>query len=162
MILSLSLISLVMAAALGSVYVFTKEPIEKARQKKVAEAVAVVLPAFNNDPIAEAYYVADGKDTVFFYPAKMNDQLVGTAVKTYTNKGFNGYVSIMAGLLPDGTINNTVVLEQKETPGLGSLMTQPAFSGQFNGKNPDQYKLKVKKDGGDVDAITAATISSRA
>jgi electron transport complex protein RnfG len=68
----------------------------------------------------------------------------------------------MAGFRPDGTIINISVLEQKETPGLGTKMAEPAFKDQFNDKNPDQFKLKVKKDGGQVDAITAATISSRA
>ncbi|MBW6459704.1 MAG: FMN-binding protein, partial [Bacteroidales bacterium] len=63
---------------------------------------------------------------------------------------------------PDLTIYNTVVIQQKETPGLGTKMKDPVWKNQFNGKNPDVYNLKVKKDGGDVDAITAATISSRA
>ena len=70
----------------------------------------------------------------------------------------------MVGLLPDGSINNISVLEHKETPGLGDKMqkSKSTWSDQFNGKNPANYKLKVTKDGGDVDAITAATISSRA
>ena len=68
----------------------------------------------------------------------------------------------MAGFKPDGTIINISVLEQKETPGLGTKMAEPKFKDQFNDKNPSQYILKVKKDGGPVDAITAATISSRA
>jgi len=68
----------------------------------------------------------------------------------------------MAGFLADGTIHNVVVLNHKETPGLGTKMTEPKFSDQFNGKDPDDFDLRVKKDGGDVDAITAATVSSRA
>ncbi len=53
-------------------------------------------------------------------------------------------------------------LDHKETPGLGTKMTEPEFKEQFTGKNPAEFTLKVKKDGGPVDAITAATISSRA
>ncbi len=68
----------------------------------------------------------------------------------------------MAGFKPDGTIINITVLEHKETPGLGTKMTEPSFKDQFMDKNPVEYELKVKKDGGPVDAITAATISSRA
>ena len=68
----------------------------------------------------------------------------------------------MAGFKPDGTIINISVLEQKETPGLGTKMTEPLFKDQFNDKNPSTFNLKVKKDGCPVDAITAATISSRA
>ena len=70
----------------------------------------------------------------------------------------------MVGFLPDGTIHNISVLEHKETPGLGDKMTKAKsdWSVQFNGKDPSDFKLMVTKDGGDVDAITASTISSRA
>jgi Na+-translocating ferredoxin:NAD+ oxidoreductase subunit G len=69
---------------------------------------------------------------------------------------------LMVGLLPDGSINNISVIQQNETPGLGTKMKEPKFKDQFNKKNPSEFKFKVKKDGGHVDAITAATISSRA
>ena len=68
----------------------------------------------------------------------------------------------MVGFLPNGCIYNIEVLELKETPGLGTKMTEEKFKGQFKNKNPKNFKLIVKKDNGDVDAITAATISSRA
>jgi len=158
MVLSLSFISIGMSAALGYVYVSTKGPIEKANSQKVTDAISLVVPKFDNNPGTEKYMVED----LEFYPAKMGGNLIGTAIKTYTNKGFSGRFTIMVGLLPDGTINGFSVLEQKETPGLGSKMTEPKFKDQFNGKNPSQYKLIVKKDGGEVDAITASTITSRA
>jgi electron transport complex protein RnfG len=141
----------------------TKGPIEQANQEKVKQALAKVLPeGYDNDPIADQYKVADGKDTVYFFPAKKNGQLLGTAVKSFTQKGFSGYIGIMVGILPDGTIKNTEVLQQNETPGLGTLMLDAKFKDQFNGKKSGEFNLTVKKDGGDVDAITAATISSRA
>ena len=70
----------------------------------------------------------------------------------------------MVGVLPDGSINKVAVVSHKETPGLGDKMDSKKsnFSIQFEGKNPETFKLKVKKDGGDVDAITASTITSRA
>ena len=68
----------------------------------------------------------------------------------------------MVGFNSEGIINNTAVLEHKETPGLGTKMKEPKFKDQFMGIDPGNFDLKVKKDGGDVDAITAATISSRA
>ena len=68
----------------------------------------------------------------------------------------------MVGFLPDGTIKNISVLDIKETPGLGTKMKEPKFLDQFVNKNPADFVLKVKKDGGDVDALTGATISSRA
>ena len=101
-------------------------------------------------------------DSLDIYPAKKDSVIVGYAVNTYTKKGFSGNINLMAGFKPDGTIFNISVLEQKETPGLGTKMTEPGFKDQFNDKNPSSFALKVKKDGGQVDAITAATISSRA
>lgn len=86
----------------------------------------------------------------------------GVAVSTWTAKGYSGQVRLMVGFDKEGNIVGISVLEQKETPGLGSRMTENAFIGQFGGKNPGKNKLSVKKDGGEIDAITAATISSRA
>jgi Na+-translocating ferredoxin:NAD+ oxidoreductase subunit G len=158
MILSLAVISMVMSAALGVVYNLTKGPIEKADKQKEIDAIKGVLPAFDNDPTKEMKEV----DGITFYPAKKGNQLVGYAVKTFTEKGFAGHIGMMVGILPDGTIHNTIVLQQKETPGLGTKMMEPKFHDQFNGKNPASFNMTVKKDGGEVDAITAATISSRA
>jgi electron transport complex protein RnfG len=101
-------------------------------------------------------------DSLEIYPAKKDDVVVGYAVNTYTKTGFSGNISLMAGFKPDGTIVNITVLEQKETPGLGTKMSESQFKNQFRDKNPSEFILKVKKDGGPVDAITAATISSRA
>jgi electron transport complex protein RnfG len=97
-----------------------------------------------------------------FYPAKKNGKFIGCAVKTFTNKAFNSRFDLMVGFLADGTIKTIEVLEQKETPGLGAKMTESKFKDQFNGKNPALFPLMVRKDGGQVDAISAATISSRA
>jgi Na+-translocating ferredoxin:NAD+ oxidoreductase subunit G len=98
------------------------------------------------------------------YPAKKGDKLVGTAVETFTKKGFSGEIKLMVGFTPEGEIVGIRVLEHKETPGLGDKMEveKSDFHVQFQGKNPADFKLIVKKDGGNVDAITATTISSRA
>jgi len=163
MVLSLTFISLAASACLGFVYEFTKKPIELSNLNKKLEAIRQVVPEFNNNPNDEMFRLPTGDgDSLDIYPAKKNDVIVGFAVNTYTKKGFSGNIILMAGFKPDGTIVNIAVLEQKETPGLGTKMTEPQFKNQFNYKNPAQFNLKVKKDGGPVDAITAATISSRA
>ena len=128
------------------------------------KAINEVLPEFNNLPNEEVYKIAIDNDTLYFYPAREDNKLVGTAIETYTNKGFSGKIKLMVGILPDGSINNIVVLEHKETPGLGDKMSKSKsdFSLQFQGINPENFDLSVKNDGGDVDAITASTISSRA
>lgn len=163
MVLSLTFISLAASACLGFVYEFTKKPIELSNLNKKLEAIKQVVPEFTNNPNDEMYRLPTGDgDSLDIYPAKKDDVVVGYAVNTYTKKGFSGNISLMAGFKPDGTIINITVLEQKETPGLGTKMAEPKFKDQFNEKNPSEFKLKVKKDGGPVDAITAATISSRA
>jgi len=163
MLLSLTLISLGASAALGYVYELTKEPIAVSVMNKKIGAIKLVVPEFNNNPNEEMILLATGDgDSLEVYPAKKDSVIVGYAVKTFTDKGFSGYISVMAGFKPDGAIMDLTVLEHKETPGLGTKMTDPSFKDQFNGKNPDSFQLKVKKDGGKVDAITAATISSRA
>jgi Na+-translocating ferredoxin:NAD+ oxidoreductase subunit G len=163
MVLSLTLISLGASASLGYVYTKTKAPIELSILNKKLQAIKQVVPEFNNNPNSEMYKLPTGEgDSLEIYPAKKDSVIVGYAVNTNTKKGFAGNINLMAGFKPDGTIYNISVLSQSETPGLGTKMTEPLFKDQFNGKNPSSFKLKVKKDGGPVDAITAATISSRA
>ena len=163
MVLTLFLVAAVAALALGGVYTVTKEPIAIAKQKKLEAAIKAVLPDF--DTIStKRIAAAEGTDSLTFYYASKGGEQIGVAVKSYTNEGFSGNIEIMVGLLNDGTISNTAVLSHKETPGLGDKMDKKKsdFPDQFMGKNPNEYVLKVSKDGGDVDAITAATISSRA
>ena len=164
MVLTLFIITLVASTALGYIYELTKEPIAQSKIKKKLMAIKQVVPEFTNNPDEEKYKVAspDGLDSLEFYPAKKDGKIVGTAIETYTTKGFSGLIKIMVGFKPDGTIYNISVLEHKETPGLGTKMADSKFKDQFTGKNPSGFILNVKKDGGQVDAITAATISSRA
>ncbi len=163
MILALTLIAMVSAAGLGFVYELTKEPIALSILNKKLNAIREVVPEFTNNPDDEMFRLATGDgDSLEVYPAKSNGEIVGYAVSSYTNNGFSGYFSIMAGFRPDGSINGISVLEHKETPGLGTKMDEPAFKEQFSGRKPGESMLKVRNDGGDIDAITAATISSRA
>lgn len=167
MVVVLFAVTLIASAAVGYVNSLTAGPIEAAKQAKQVEAIRQVIPGeFDNDPNADVWKTPtpDGGE-LEFYPAKKNGETVGTAVKTYTNNGFGGQVWLMVGFYPDGTIFNYSVLEHKETPGLGSKMDfwfTKDGKGSIIGKTPGTHGLKVSKDGGDVDAITAATISSRA
>jgi len=169
MILSLTLISVGASAALGFVYEMTKGPIDISMLNKKLDAIKQVVPEFTNNPNDEMFMLPTGEgDSLEVYPAKKGEEIVGYAIKSYTNNGFSGYIGFMVGFTPDGTIYNINILEHKETPGLGTKMVpdgtpeKPEFKDQFMGKNPADFALKVKKDGGPVDAITAATISSRA
>ncbi len=163
MVLSLTLVALGASTCLGFIYEITKGPIEMTALNKKLDAIKQVVPGFNNNPDAEMFRLPTGEgDSLDVYPAKNDSVLIGYAVNTYTDNGFSGNISMMAGFKPDGTIINITVLTHKETPGLGTRMTEPEFKDQFMNKNPAQFRLVVEKDGGPVDAITAATISSRA
>ncbi len=163
MVVTLFVVAIVAALALGTIYVVTKAPIALAKKKKQEAAIKAVLPAFDN---LKKVMVpdADGNDSLLLNVATNKGEPVGVAINSYTEKGFGGRIEVMVGLLSNGTIYNTSILSTKETPGLGSKLDKKKsnFPNQFKGKNPASFKLKVKKDGGDVDAITAATISSRA
>lgn len=162
MVITLFLVTAIAAMALGGVYTVTKEPIAIAKQKKLEAAIKAVLPDFDT---ITTKMVPDGEgDSLTFYYAAKSGEPIGVAIKTFTNMGFSGKIELMIGMLDDGSISNTAVLAHKETPGLGDKMDikKSDFPVQFIGKNPADFKLKVTKDGGDVDAITAATITSRA
>ena len=167
MVLVLLVITAVSGAGLGYVYKLTKEPIALAQLQKQQNAIKEVVPEFDNNPAEESYELTSAEGfTLKVFPAKNNGELVAVAVETMSNSGFGGDVKVMVGMKPDGTIINYIVLEHKETPGLGTKMDEWFKDDKGNrnilGKNPGKSKLIVSKDGGEVDAITAATISSRA
>ena len=144
MVLSLGVICLVSSGLLAGVYALTKAPIEAAAEAKTNNAIRQVLPEFDGAPELKTIE-ADG-GTISYYAASKGGEVIGYAV-TASASGFSGPVSLMS---------------QSETPGLGAKCTEPAFADQFKNLNPAATKLAVKKDGGDIDAITASTITSRA
>ena len=158
MVVALLVITAISGGLLGLVYGMTKDTIAEVDQKKNAAAIAEVLGTDENSRLETV--TIDDLTYNLAYDAQGN--LLGAAVKTFSNAGFSGRIELMVGLLADGTINKVSVFQQSETPGLGANMVNPKFKDQFDGKNPASFKLSVTKDGGDVDAITAATISSRA
>jgi electron transport complex protein RnfG len=164
MVATLFVVTLVAAGLLGSVYALTKEPIRLAILKKKNEAIQVVVPGFDNEPSQEVERIFMDGDSIYLYTARKGEEILGTAVETFTNDGFSGQFKLMVGFAPDGSIIDIAVIKHAETPGLGDKMEKGKsdFSVQFMGKHPDNFNMAVKKDRGDVDAITASTITSRA
>lgn len=170
MVLSLGLITIVAGALLAWVYNTTEEPIAQAELAKQTQAISDVTPEFNNNPMEEKseITVEGDAEAVAVYPAKNGDQLVGVAVESWTKNGFSGTFRVMYGFDAEGNISGFSVLAHEETPGLGAKMGDwfrdetPGTKRNIIGLNPDVNNMTVSKDGGDVDAITAATISSRA
>ncbi|MGB5244827.1 MAG: RnfABCDGE type electron transport complex subunit G [Lutimonas sp.] len=164
MALSLVVITLVAGLSLGFINDLTLEPKAKAKMLKKTNALKTVLPVFDNNLVEDVLKMksANAKDSIELYPAFKQNEFVGVAITGSSEKGFSGLVKLMVGFRPDGSIENIAVLEQKETPGLGTKMKDDKFLKQFRGKDPSSFNLKVTKDGGEVDALTGATISTRA
>jgi electron transport complex protein RnfG len=171
---SLLIISGTLAGVLGGVNKLTQKPIAEAQKNKKEAALQKVLPAFDRLQQRKSAVEQVGQSSIFkkeqsadsltLYFAYRGQTAVGCAVETFSDKGFSGRIRLLAGFLPDGSIYKIEVLSHAETPGLGDKMEvgKSDFPDGFAGKNPQTFRLFVKKDGGDVDAITAATISSRA
>ena len=161
MVLVLFCITLISGACVGLVNMITEEPIAEAKKKADEAALVKVLPEF--DQIEKSEHEAD-ELTIEVNKASKDGKVVGYAIKTATKNGFSGMIKMMVGFDNNGTILNVEVLEQSETPGLGAKMTEEGnpILASIKGKEASKTKLTVKKDGGDVDALTAATISSRA
>jgi electron transport complex protein RnfG len=158
MLLSLTVIAVVAAGALALVSAVTAEPIAQAQKAKKEAAVKAVLPAF--DRIEEVS--VDGVACTKAYNAE--GTLIGMAVEAASEKGFGGHLGVMVGFDAEGCVTGYQVLETAETPGLGAKAGewfQQGNKGDIIGKNP-ATPLSVKKDGGDVDAISGSTITSRA
>ncbi|MEA4974929.1 MAG: RnfABCDGE type electron transport complex subunit G [Paludibacter sp.] len=166
MVLVLTSITLVAAVALGSVYNLTKEPIEASKRAKQENAIMEVLPPDVLIKGADTITIEGMPEPFYVYQAYAGDEFVGAAVQTYSKNGFSGEIKIMVGFDAKGSIINYSVLEQKETPGLGTKMVDWFKTEKGNqdirGLNGSKNNLNVTKNGGEVDAITAATISSNA
>lgn len=169
MILSLGLITALAGALLGLMYAVTLEPISQQEEETKINAIKAVAPQFNNNPDAEKQTISIDGIECTVYPARLDGKLTGAAVKSSSMNGFSGEITIMCGFDADGTVLDYQVLRHAETPGLGAKMQlwfrDPTGNRSVIGKNPKETSFYVKKDTkqhGEIDGITAATISSRA
>ena len=160
MLIVLTLISVVAAGALAYVNEITAGPIEENKARTLAEGINSVL-GVSDAKVQDTKTVQDanGNDVVIYTTDK------GVAVQAIDPNGFGGKLSVLVGFADEGSIKGYTVLEHAETPGLGAkagFWFQKGEKGDIIGKNPGEKELTVSKDGGDVDAITASTITSRA
>ncbi len=161
MTICLFAICVVCSSLLAVVYALTKEPIDAAAKAKNEAAIKEVLPESAVTIEEERTVEYEGQPYTYNLAYDEVGEVVGCAINV-APVGFGGPVVIKVGFDRNGSIFNTKVLSQAETPGLGAKCVEPGFAAQFRGFDPSEKKLAVKKDGGDVDAITASTITSRA
>ncbi|MBR3775562.1 MAG: RnfABCDGE type electron transport complex subunit G [Alistipes sp.] len=161
MVAVLFTVTLIASAGVGAVNMITADAIAEANALATTQAVQNVLPEFDNTEISEQ--TIDDM-TIVVYTATKGADTVGYAVETMSKNGFGGAIRLMVGFGADGKILNVNVLQQAETPGLGTKMADEGnpLLASIQNKNSWEVDFKVKKDGGELDALTAATISSRA
>lgn len=166
MILSLGIITVVAGAALGGMYKLTKNKIAEQETQQRLDAIRQVAPRFSNNPAAQADTIVRDGLPFIVYPAFEDGHFTGAAVEGKTMSGFSGEIVVMCGFNVKGEVVDYRVLRHAETPGLGSKMEEwfrhPSGARSVIGKNPGIDNFSVRKDGGDIDGITAATYSSRA
>ena len=161
MTLCLFAICLVCSGLLAGVYALTKEPIDLAAKAKNEAAIKEVLPETAVTIEEERTVEMSGETYTYNLAYDEVGNTVGCAINV-SALGFGGPIVIKVGFDVNGIVWNTKVLSQAETPGLGAKCVEPAFADQFRKFDTQEKKLGVKKDGGDIDAITASTITSRA
>jgi electron transport complex protein RnfG len=181
----LGVVAAIAAGLLSVVYASTAEAIQLNFQKRTSTALEQILPAFDNVPADETVtFVSEMSWPVKFYVAKKDGEIVGYAGEVVTPEGFSGDVTVMASLKIDGTVDKVIVTANTETPGLGTVITDRkikrtimdlingaaeavglppnTYLDQYEGRKSQGTPWKVVNDGGDVDAKTGATITSRA
>ena len=155
LVVVLTAICAVCSALLAAVYKTTETPIAQSLERRTAAAAAQVMPPGCDTPEKRT------AEDVTFFAAKKDGKIAGVALEGFSKNGYGGDVRLMVGLGMDGKLVTFEVIQATETPGLGSKMSSDAFRNPIKGRRL-AGNWQVKKDGGEVDAITAATISSRA
>ncbi|MES0372576.1 MAG: RnfABCDGE type electron transport complex subunit G [Mariprofundaceae bacterium] len=170
MVLALLAVAVVAVLFLGLTDIVTREPIAEARKAALHKALEQVLPSHVNDPQSDLITLStsdkrSGKvETKLFYPAKDADgNTIGLAWETIAPDGYNGTIRILMGVLPDGSIHAIRVTDHRETPGLGDgIVLNRVWLDSFRGRTMENSRWAVKKDGGEFDQFTGATITPRA
>jgi electron transport complex protein RnfG len=162
LIVALTIISVAAGVILAFTNKVTSTPITMAAQKETVEALAAVLPEFNNDPNQCMATIVEDNRTWTFHVARQDGAFTGAAFESSSQKGYGGEIRLMVGITAANEIKRIKILSQKETPGLGTKITETPFASQFDGRRIRGAVWAVRKDRGDFDAVTGATISSRA
>ena len=159
----LVIIAMFSAILLAYVNQVTKEPIAENKRQETQKAIQIVLSGLKNIAVKAAMdTVVDSSPVRYFQAVGQGAKTMGYAIAVKGPNGFTNDFDMMVGVDSTGSIIDTYVLDHKETPGLGDAMQKEPFKKQFRGRSNSDTQWKVSKDGGDIDAITAATITSRA
>ena len=168
LILVLTLVAALAGLILALVESATREPIAVQRRLEMLRALKAVLPPVDNAPDTEVVRLVTGRNKKgqelerAFYRGRQQGELRGIAFQVTAPDGYSGNIELMVGVDPQGAVTGVAILRHAETPGLGDKIARPDFTGRFPGKSLANADWRVKKDGGDFDQLTGATISPRA
>ena len=158
----LTVICTVAGLALAVVYNLTYAPIQAAKAAEKQDAIRRVLPEADEGPTEQWVTNSESGESNLFFIVRNDGKFAGAAIEAISKSGYGGDIALMVGFNNYGDVEAIDILSQTETPGLGAKIDTPEFTGRFAGRKAAGTKWQVVKDGGDIDAITAATISSRA
>jgi len=173
----LSLFVLISIVLLLGVKTITDPLVEEAERQKLLETLNQVIPTnlYDNDPLQDTLLLTDSntiatlgsEDPVLVYRARKNGEPAGLILTTIAPDGYTGNIYMLMGILVDNTVSGVRVLKHKETPGLGDKieLNKDNWILDFNGqkvRDENDSIWAVKKDGGEFDQFTGATITPRA
>jgi len=166
MIIALLVVGIVCTLLLSTTNIFTRAPIAQAERQALMNALTQVLPEHQNDPIRDTHKLTingNKKPTTFYFSRNAKHAINAIAWQVTAPDGYNGSIHILMAVHPDGSINAISITGHKETPGLGDGITKNhAWLDAFVDKSLNNSRWAVKKDGGDFDQFTGATITPRA
>jgi len=166
MVWALLLVAVIAALLLGVTDMVTRTPIAEAKKAALHKALGQVLPPHANDPLVDLITITPvgSSEAKTFYPAKdKQGETTGLAWETIAPDGYSGTIRILMGMLPDGSVHAIRITDHRETPGLGDgIIHNHSWLNSFAGRTLDNIRWKVKKDGGEFDQFTGATITPRA
>jgi len=164
MVVALTLVTAIAAALLGLTDRVTREPILEAQRAALQRSLGQVLPPHANVPMDDVVRLgAGGNDAPYYVARDVNGAVLALAWEVVAPDGYSGSIRILMGVLPDGTLHAVRITDHRETPGLGDGIVQNrGWLDFFAGKSLSGIRWAVKKDGGDFDQFTGATITPRA
>ena len=161
--LTLGLICAISSSLLAVANHVTADRIAAVKQQALVDSMREVLPVFDNSPVHDVLDIEHpGLGQVRVYRARQCGTLKAVAFAWVSRVGYSGDIKLLLGVDTLGRLTGLTVLEHSETPGLGAKIIAPGFLAQFKGRSLSNTRWAVTSDNGDIDAITGATISSRA
>ncbi|PLX66183.1 MAG: electron transporter RnfG [Denitrovibrio sp.] len=157
MVIVLTIITVISALILATVHSGTKDMITENYRQDFLKGLKVVMPGFDNEPDVDFKVMKDKK----IYIGKKAGVTFGYAVQTVSPKGYSGDIVVLVGVDTEGKILGIEIIKHAETPGLGNKIENKTWKDTFLGLDKDS-NIAVKKDGGNIDEFSGATISPRA